>query len=256
MITKAQIHFARALHTRKERHLQKLFLCEGFKGVKELLAGFTLHSIFVLKSREKEYTDILSQVSHEKIFTAEGKELERISTLTTAPDIIAIFHIPEENFSETIRQKGLILALDHISDPGNLGTIIRTADWYGIDTIVCSPDTVDVWSPKVVQATMGSLGRVRIFSIALGEFLKSSKLPLLVTSMEGSAVQDFSFPEDAILCMGNESVGISTELFEIASKKICIPSGQHKEAVKGKAESLNVGIATGILLHEYRRQYS
>ncbi|MFN7160674.1 MAG: TrmH family RNA methyltransferase [Candidatus Gracilibacteria bacterium] len=256
MITKAQIHFVKDLHARKQRLTEKLFFCEGTKGVKELLATFELHSLFTTASWVEKEESTLVNIPSEKIFLSEGKELERMSALKTAQDVIAVFHIPDVKSQISTTESTLILALDHISDPGNLGTIIRTADWYGIDTILCSEDTVDVWSPKVVQATMGSLGRVHLHYTDLKKALSEIQSPVFTTAMTGASIQTFDFPESCVLLMGNESVGVSEQLTALSTSKLHIPAYRHKNPANGQAESLNVAIATGIVLQAYRGKHS
>lgn len=256
MITKAQIHFVKDLHSRKARREQQLFFCEGTKGVKELLGTFDLHSLFAEASWTEQEEEIVATVDEGKVFIATEKELERMSALKTAQEVIAVFYIPPSKRLAKLSESGLVLALDHVSDPGNLGTIIRTADWYGIDHILCSMDTVDVWSPKVVQATMGSLGRVQVEYVDLREILSTAKIPVLATAMEGTHITTFNFPKNSMLLMGNESVGVAKELFDLTEEKIHIPAYGHKNAINGQAESLNVAMATGIVLQEYRRQHT
>jgi TrmH family RNA methyltransferase len=172
--------------------------------------------------------------------------LKRISALKTPNKVLAVFKIPA---SVKIVHKGLLLALDGIRDPGNLGTIMRLCDWFGVTQLVCSEDTVDVYNPKVVQATMGSLARVNISYINLEDFFKESKLPVYGAVMNGEHVYETKLPEEAILLMGNEANGISENLLEFLSHEITIP----RYGKLQQTESLNVAMATSILLSEFRR---
>ncbi len=175
-----------------------------------------------------------------------------MSHLSTPPEAVAIYHIPHTSLDDDIVNNGLTLLLDCVQDPGNLGTIVRIADWYGIRQIVCSPDTVDVWSPKVVQSTMGAIARVRCFYTALPEFIESHPgLPVYGTFLDGNNIYSETLPVKAMIVMGNEGHGISPEVAAYVSRRILIPSYPPGDAT---SESLNVGMATAITLSEFRRQ--
>ena len=174
-------------------------------------------------------------------------DLKRISFLTTPNKALAIFKIPQP---KPIEVNGLIVALDAVRDPGNLGTIIRICDWFGIKELICSTETVDCFNPKVVQATMGSITRVNITYVNLIHFLKDTKLPVYGAFMEGENVYNTQLPENGILVMGNEANGISKEVEAIITNKISIP----RFGALQETESLNVATATAILLSEFRRR--
>ena len=173
-------------------------------------------------------------------------ELKKISALSTPNNCLAVFKIPA---SMPILDKGLILALDDIRDPGNLGTILRLCDWFGISQVVCSEQTVDLYNPKVVQATMGSISRVNVGYVNLKSFLQNSSLPIFGTFMDGSNVYMEILPKEAIVIMGNEANGISPEVENTIKNRLTIPRFGDLQLT----ESLNVASATAIILSEFRR---
>ncbi|MEP6700840.1 MAG: RNA methyltransferase, partial [Bacteroidota bacterium] len=181
------------------------------------------------------------QLAKTKVTEITEKELERISQLKTPNKVLAI--VQQFDNSGAIDTKNKIsLVLDNVQDPGNLGTIIRTADWFGIEQIICSPDTADVYNSKVVQATMGSIVRVRVFYTDLGKWLAEQKeVPIYAAVLGGQDVTGIKKISEAIIVFGNESKGISPEILQLVKTKLTIPK-------KGKAESLNVAVATGIIL--------
>ena len=213
-----------------------LFLAEGVKLVTDLLqAGWQPHSIYA--------TEQIEGIANALPITSD--ELRKVSALVHPNKVLGVFGIPT---AETPRMNGWLLALDGIRDPGNLGTIIRLCDWFGIRDIFCSPDTVDCFNPKVLMATMGSIARVRLHYGPLEERLTGSDLPLIGASMEGTGLAQFEFPQEGILLMGSESHGISPGLRRHLSATLSIPASGDTGA-----ESLNVGTATAILLYELRR---
>ena len=173
-------------------------------------------------------------------------ELLKISTLSSPNNVVALFKIPD---LENLKDEGLILALDTINDPGNLGTIIRLCDWFGINQLICSENTVDCYNSKVVQSSMGSLTRVSIIYTNLENFLKKTNLPVFVTLMGGENVYKMKLPKQAVLVMGNEANGISETVLNLKNTSISIPRFGNLQ----QTESLNVATATAILLSEFRR---
>lgn len=241
MVSKNQIKLIQKLQQKKYRFQHQMFIVEGKKSILEFLhSNFTVEQIFVT-----EYFSDKLPKSKTTITTKE--ELKKISSLKNPDEGIAIFKIPEE---QPIQHKGLILALDDIRDPGNLGTIIRLCDWFGVQQLVCSEQTTDCYNPKVVQASMGSLSRIKIHYTDLQNFLSNTVLPIYATAMNGENVHQTVFQEDFILIMGNEANGISEEIFKLATKKITIPRFGELQ----QTESLNVATATAILLNEARRE--
>jgi TrmH family RNA methyltransferase len=240
MVSKNQIKLISSLQQKKQRQTHQLFIAEGIKGIQELLdAHFELEHLYTTElDFETVPTSLRTQVSE--------VDLKKISALTTPNTCLAVFKIPEpKNISTT----GLIVALDSIRDPGNLGTILRLCDWFGIQQLVCSKETVDVYNPKVVQATMGSIARVNVTYVDLNDFIATSKLPVFGTFMDGENIYNSALPQDGIIVMGNEANGISSELEKIITNRLTIP----RFGILQKTESLNVATATAIVLSEFRR---
>ena len=242
MLSKNQIKLITSLQQKKYRKQHQLFFAEGVKVIEELLRSkYELQTIFVTEPLD-------FKVSTDKIHTISPAELKKVSALTTPNTCLAVFKIPTENFS---LKEGLLVALDDVRDPGNLGTIIRLCDWFGVEQLICSPETVDIYNPKVVQATMGSIGRVTILYTDLVPFLKSISLPIFGTFMDGENIYKQDLPSNAILIMGNEANGISDEVAQCITSKLAIPRfGQLQET-----ESLNVATATAIILSEFKRNF-
>ncbi|ATA88561.1 RNA methyltransferase [Capnocytophaga stomatis] len=242
MVSKNQIKLIQKLQQKKYRFQHQMFIVEGKKSILEFLQpNFDVEQIFVTEYFSKK-------LPKNKTTITTKEELKKISSLKNPDEGFAIFKIPTE---QPIKNKGLIVALDDIRDPGNLGTIIRICDWFGVHQLVCSQETVDCYNPKVVQASMGSLTRVNVHYTDLQHFLNNTKLPVYTTAMSGESVYRTPFPENLILVMGNEANGISEEIFKFATKKITIPRfGQLQQT-----ESLNVATATAILLSEARRTF-
>ena len=244
MISKNQIKFIRSLKLKKNRDAHNCFIVEGEKMVEEILqSDFVLIEIFTTRYWKSSIERTI------KIHRISEKELERISTLKTPNTLLAIVEKPKLKLDISKIQNGLTLALDDIKNPGNLGTIIRVCDWFGVQNIICSNNSVDVYNPKVIQATMGSITRVNLYYTNLEEMTKnlSNKFPIYGAFMDGKDISDLNLETNALLVMGSESFGISKEVSKLITEKIAI-----KREKKG-AESLNVAIATSILLYEFKR---
>ena len=240
MVSKNQIKLITSLQQKKYRNANKLFFAEGVKGIEELLeSNFELEHLYTTQNN-------FDTVSKEKKTIISENDLKKISALATPNSCLAIFKMPEE---KVIIEKGLILALDSIRDPGNLGTILRLCDWFGIQQVLCSKETVDLFNPKVVQATMGSIARVNLNYVDLNKFLQQTKLPIYGTFMDGENIYKSSLSQDGIIIMGNEANGISEELEKLVQNRITIPRSGEVQ----KTESLNVATATAIVLSEFRR---
>ncbi len=236
MITKNQIKFIKSLSLKKNRQKEQLFIAEGEKIVAELLnSNFEFHEIFATNEWILKNTDV-------RAIKVNNSELDRISNLKSANNVLAIVKIKQENLSIT---DGLTLVLDDINDPGNLGTIIRMCDWFGVKQLVCSKSTVDCFNPKVVQSAMGSLFRVPIIYTDLEEYVTKVDTPIYGAFMDGENVRNVKVPESVHLIMGNEANGISEEINNLITDKVAIKN------VGNSAESLNVAVATSILLHEF-----
>ncbi|SHI72658.1 RNA methyltransferase [Flavobacterium haoranii] len=241
MLSKNQIKIITSLSQKKYRKQHQLFIAEGKKVIEELLPNFDLEWLFCVGDLN------FKNVDKNKVYQVTDTEIKKISVLTTATNCLAVFRIPEERENKEL--KGLIVALDDIRDPGNLGTIIRLCDWFGIETLLCSEETVDVYNPKVVQATMGSISRVNVVYGNIVEILKTTSLPVFGTFMDGENIYKKELPKEGIIVMGNEANGISVEIEKIAKNKISIPRFGKLQAT----ESLNVATATAIILSEFRR---
>ena len=241
MFSKSQIKLITSLAQKKYRNKHKLFLAEGIKVISELLdSKFPLHSLYT--------TENVFDAESGKTFAIGEADLKKISQLKTPQKALALFEIPQ---TENLDAAGLVVALDGIRDPGNLGTIIRLCDWFGVEQIICSLDTVDCYNPKVVQATMGSISRVKIEYKDLPLFLSKQALPVFGAFMEGSNIYQEELPSEGILVLGNEANGISEDIEKLVQRKISIPRFGKTQAT----ESLNVATATAILLSEFRRGF-
>ncbi len=237
MVTKNQIKLIKSLSRKKNRDQNGLFIAEGTKTISEFLkAGYQTEFLFSVEANAQWPNSIL----------IEEKELRKISYLKNPSHSLAVFQKPE---IFEYQNTGLTLALDGIQDPGNLGTIIRLCDWFGVEFLICSEDTVDCFNPKVVQASMGSLARTKIIYTDLVSFLDAREESIYGAFLEGENIYQTNVTENAILVMGNEGNGISASVETIINEKINIPQyGKSQET-----ESLNVATATSILLSEFRR---
>tara|TARA_R110002126_G_scaffold77796_3_gene194007 strand:- start:76174 stop:76902 length:729 start_codon:yes stop_codon:yes gene_type:complete len=239
-ISNNQLKIITSLLQKKYRQKHQLFIAEGVKVVNELLnSSFKVDTLFALD-------DFKTSIAQDKIIRISEKDLQKISNLKSANKVLGLFKIPEES---AVKNKGLIIALDAVNDPGNLGTIIRLCDWFGVTELICSKDTVDCYNPKVVQASMGSLTRISIRYLDLEIYLKSTKIPTFIADMDGGNVYKSELPKEAILIMGNEANGVSKAIKNLVNTKISIPRFGNVQ----ETESLNVATATAILLSEFRR---
>ncbi|MBX9807082.1 MAG: RNA methyltransferase [Flavobacteriaceae bacterium] len=240
MVSKNQIKLITSLQQKKYRVTNLLFFAEGIKVIQELLeSNFELVHLYSTLGDFQEVSNDKKTIIHES-------DLKKISALTTPNTCLAVFKIPVE---KKIINSGLILALDSIRDPGNLGTILRLCDWFGINQIICSKDAVDIYNPKVVQATMGSIARVNVNYIDLKTFISQTKLPVFGTFMDGNNIYKTNLPQEGIIIMGNEANGISPEIEKLIKNRLTIP----RFGTLQKTESLNVATATAIILSEFRR---
>ncbi|MDV7187044.1 RNA methyltransferase [Lutibacter sp. TH_r2] len=238
-LSKNQIKLITSLQQKKYRTKHNLFIAEGTKVVNEFLnSSFKLIELFCVEA------EAYSKVNNCTLISSE--ELKKISSLKTPNNVLALFEIPKKN---KLLNEGLIVVLDDVNDPGNLGTIIRLCDWFGVDQLICSKNTVDCYNGKVVQSSMGSLTRTSIIYTELLEYLKNSELPKYAADMNGENVYKITLPKNAILVMGNEANGISKNVYSYISKTISIPRFGDLQ----QTESLNVATATAILLSEFKR---
>lgn len=239
-----------SLESPKHRRETGLFMVKGHKCVADTLNYFELAYLAATFDWLKHNRNLLPDGFDPMQVTS--RDLERMSGLSSAPDVVAVYYLPQRTLDvENINNK-LIIALDNIQDPGNLGTIIRTADWFGIDTILCSQSTVDCFSPKVVQATMGAISRVRVYYCDLVETLGVLKehMPVYGTFLDGNNIYNETLSPNGVIVMGNEGRGVTGEVATQISHKLLIPPYPVGIAT---SESLNVAVATAITVAEFRR---
>ncbi len=244
MLSKTEVKYIQSLGHKKRRDEERLFIAEGSKMVAELIneAPAQIFRLYATEEFFQTHTGI-DQIADKHVITED--ELQRISLLQTPNQALALIHyFPEQELKNI--NNGWSLVLDGIRDPGNMGTIIRLADWFGISNIICSPDCADIYNPKVVQATMGSIMRVSIVERDLKSFLAQQKLPVVGAVLGGQKLGSIQFPSSGLLLIGNESKGISNDLLPLLTHQLMIPGF-------GQAESLNAAIATGIFLWELKR---
>ena len=248
MISKATIKKIHALDMRKFRRNERLFVAEGPKLVDELCATMKPVYIAALPEWISENAKIVSGTEYD-IVTSD--ELQRASLQKNPQQVIALFPIPEHRFCTEQLRNELVLMLDGVQDPGNLGTIARIADWFGIRNILCSAETADIYNPKAVQATMGALARVKFHYTDLIQLLSQYDGPVYGTFLDGENIYGQELSENGIIVMGNEGKGISQGVGEIINRRLYIPNYPIGTQT---TESLNVAIATSIVCAEFRRR--
>jgi TrmH family RNA methyltransferase len=240
MLAKSKVKYIQTLGQKKFRQQDGCFIAEGPKIVAELLEArqASIIEIFGLKEWITENKALIGTSTSTEI---TEQELEKISQLGTPNQVLALVK-QFDSSREVVTRGRIILALDSIRDPGNMGTILRIADWFGIEQVVCSEDSAEQYNPKVVQASMGSIARVNVFYTGLDQWLAMQKdIRIYAAVLDGQAINGMKKIEEGIILIGNESKGISAELLKSANSMITIPR-------KGKAESLNAAVATGIIL--------
>ena len=240
MVSKSQIKLITSLQQKKYRTAHKMFFAEGSKVIHELLrSNFELQHLYTAEN-------IFEEVTPGKKTQISESDLKKISALATPNNCLAVFAIPEP---KPLVQEGLILALDDIRDPGNLGTIMRMCDWFGIEQLVCSKETVDIYNPKVIQATMGSISRVQVHYLDLNTLLSQTRLPVYGTFMTGENIYKKTLEKEGFIVLGNEANGISAAIEKIVKNRITIP----RFGTLKQTESLNVASAAAIVLSEFCR---
>ena len=252
MLSKAKIKLIQSLEQKKKRREEHLFVAEGPKVVGDLMPYFPCRLLVA----EPSWLSLHPDVRATEIIEATSDELRKASFLKAPQEILALFELPSYATPHDVASQELCLALDDVQDPGNLGTIIRVADWFGIRHIFCSTGTADAFSPKTIQATMGAISRVQIHYVDLYNFLhdictKNSQIPLYGTFLEGKNIYQESLSTNGIIIMGNEGNGISKQVQELVTHKLFIPNYPEGSAT---SESLNVAIATAITCAEFRRR--
>jgi TrmH family RNA methyltransferase len=240
-LTSADIKWIRSMHDKSGRKESGCFIIEGHKLVKEAIQQERFELVLIVAN--SGITDELSDNTSCPIKHGSPNEMQRISSLKNSSDILAVLRMPTL-VSPIIKHR--VICLDNIQDPGNLGTIIRIADWFGITSIIASEQTADCYNPKTIQATMGSIFRVSISYCNLTEILKDLKIPIYGAVMDGSSIQEMTMEPEGVLVIGNEGKGISEEVMPYLSHRISIPR-------TGGAESLNAAVACGILVAKWNR---
>lgn len=247
-LSKNKIKYIRSLNEKKFRNEHNTFVAEGTKLVFDLLATCRCQLIAALPS----LLSVHPELKAEEVITADENELKKVTFLKTAPQIIGVFYQPSQSIEDIDLSGQLCLVLDDIQDPGNMGAIVRIADWFGIEHIICSHHTVDIFNPKTIQATMGAIARVKIFYTDITSFLQhQSHLPIYGTFLEGDDIYSAPLSENGLIVMGSEGSGIGSETARLINKKLFIPNFP---AGRATSESLNVAAATAITCAEFRRR--
>lgn len=249
MISKSKIKLINSLDQKKFRDETGLFVAEGTKLVLELLSAFRCTTLAATPGWFNENRNIKA----DEIIEVDAAELNKISGQKSPQAVLAVFAKPDYSWNTEELNGKLTLALDDVQDPGNLGTIVRIADWFGIKDIFCSEHSADVYNPKAVQATMGALARVRVHSVSLVEFIKNcpAKLPVYGTLMDGENIYAKQITSNGIIVMGNEGNGISPGIEKLVTSRLLIPNYPMGQPT---SESLNVGVATALVCAEFRRR--
>lgn len=254
MISKNQIKLIHALEQKKYRIKENAFVAEGPKLISDILPYFRCRMLVATEKWLTEHVAVQNRLQHSgcTILPVHEEELKKVSLLKTPQDVLAVFECRKTILPEKLDSGKLYIALDDIQDPGNLGTIIRLADWFGIEDIFCSSGTADQYNPKTIQATMGAIARVRLHYLDLPNFLLQQKhLPVYGTTLDGSDLYRTSITPGGIIVMGNEGNGISEAVKKLLTDKLYIPN---YPAERSTSESLNVAIATAIVCAEFRRR--
>ncbi|WP_374049386.1 TrmH family RNA methyltransferase [uncultured Bacteroides sp.] len=248
MLSKNKIKYIHSLEQKKVRKEEGVFLAEGPKLVGDLLGHFHCRFLAATPAWLGEHASI----SSDEIVSVDAEDLKRASLLKTPQQVLAIFEQPNYELHKEIATNSLCLALDDVQDPGNLGTIVRLADWFGIEHIICSQNTVDVYNPKTVQATMGGIARVKVHYTSLPDFIRSLKdVPVFGTFLDGKNMYEQPLSANGLIVMGNEGNGIGKEVETLINRKLYIPNYPQGQET---SESLNVAIATAVVCAEFRRQ--
>lgn len=240
MLSKNQLKFIRSLKKKKFRQTEQLFLAEGIKVVEELInSAFKVHQLYATES----YSNTLKS---DDIQLISEKELRLVSDFSSPNQILGIFEIPK---SKVLVKEGITVVLDEINDPGNLGTIIRLCDWFGVSQLICSENTVDCYNQKVVQSSMGSLARVSVNYVDIVAYLTNEKRTIYGTFLKGENIYTSKLEKNAVIVLGNEANGISSEIEQLVDNRITIPQFGEQQ----NTESLNVAMSTAITLSEFKR---
>ena len=247
-LSKNQLKYIRSLELKKKRKTEKAFLAEGPKLLEELKGHF--HCKLVVATHA--WLAKQQSIQADEVVEVTEEELARASLLKTPQEVLAVFEQANDVVDKSVIEHSLCLALDGIQDPGNLGTTVRLADWFGIEHIFCSCDTADIYNPKAIQATMGGIARVNLHYTSLTELIQSlGEVPVYGTFLDGKNMYEQPLSANGLIVMGNEGNGVSTEVKALINKRLFIPN---YPAGSETSESLNVAIATAIVCAEFRRQ--
>lgn len=247
-LSKNRIKYIRSLELKKNRKEEKVFLAEGPKLVGDLLGHFPCRFLAATSG----WLNAQSSVEADEVLEVSGEDLARASLLKAPQQVLALFDQPEYKVDKEVTSRSLCIALDDVQDPGNLGTIIRLADWFGIEHIFCSPNTVDVYNPKTVQATMGGIARVKVYYTPLPGLIQMlGDVPVYGTFLDGKNMYEQQLSTNGLIVMGNEGNGIGKEVEKLINRKLFIPN---YPGGRQTSESLNVAIATAVVCAEFRRQ--
>ena len=248
MLSKNKIKYIHSLELKKNRKEEQTFVAEGHKLVGDLLGHFPCRLLVATRA----WLDRNPDVEAMEIIEVNQEELTRASLLKTPQEVLAVFEQPEYSIQLEVVERSLCLALDDVQDPGNLGTIIRLADWFGIEHIFCSLGTVDVYNPKTVQATMGALARVKLHYVDLPSIIASmSSVPIYGTFLDGNNIYAETLSANGLIIMGNEGKGVSPEVAKLVNKRLYVPNYPSERVT---SESLNVAVATAVVCAEFRRR--
>ena len=247
MLSKSQVSFLKSLQQKKFRRVHQSFLAEGTKTVYEFIqSDYKIDTLYYTTPLPANLLNLSSKKTN--FIEISANDMAKVSSLTTPPDCLAVIKIPATvDLLTNNLQNCFTLVIDGVQDPGNLGTIIRTADWFGFKNIICSADTVDAYNPKVVQATMGSLARINIHYAPLEELLPSLSLPVFGALLNGSNIYETNFGNQGLIVLGNEGNGIRPQIQQLVQQAVTIP-------LFGKAESLNVAVAAAVFCSEIARK--
>lgn len=249
LLSKNKIKYIRSLEQRKGRKAEKTFLAEGPKLIEELLPHFNCRLLI----GTSEWLSNNQNINAEEIIETTQEEINRGSLLKSPQQVMAVFEQPQYILNKQVIEQSLTLMLDDIQDPGNLGTIIRLADWFGIENIICSLNSADVYNPKVIQATMGGISRVKVHYCDLPGLLSQldENIPVYGTFLNGDNIYQQELSANGLIVMGNEGNGISLTVEQLITRRLYIPN---YPPGKESSESLNVAIATAVVCAEFRRR--
>ena len=249
MLSKGKVKYIHSLEMKKYRNELNAFVAEGNKLVADMMFAFECELILAKPS----WMAMQGNIPAKELLEAEGDDIRKASFLKNPQDVLAVFKRPDWSLDEADPSTSLVLALDGIQDPGNLGTIIRLADWFGIEHIFCSPDTADLYNPKTVQATMGAMARVCVHYLSLTDLLRTANadIPVYGTFLDGNDMYGTELSPNGLIVMGNEGKGISRDVASLINRKLYIPNYPPE---RNTSESLNVAVATAIVCAEFRRR--